>query len=261
MKMKKRGTLVVLHRNAAILMDGNLDTIILLDVVYQLVHLGKCQCHYCIGSTIVDGNTSCLSVTECGAGEAYVGHVAYALIHGLGMKNVWLAAVFYLPGLFLVQNRSTHIVDHTVTGLSDTVEDHKPPFIDLDGNGTCADLGPGPVHGCQYMVMLTPVDHIGRLAQEHITERGMSVVGRTREHDKLPVYLSGEQYTVAVERNERIGQSVEGLEVIGICHADGGTLALLKLGTPGYIVFVLNETHSGVISVRIADEITGCLIV
>ena len=48
MKMKKRGTLVVLHRNAAFLMDGNLDTIILLDVVYQLVHLGKCQCHYCI---------------------------------------------------------------------------------------------------------------------------------------------------------------------------------------------------------------------
>ena len=78
----------------------------LLNVVYNLVN--SCECHAYAGicTTVVDSDSTCISVAECCAGECNVLNVAYALIILSGVEKVLSTTILNLPGLVDVEDGS-----------------------------------------------------------------------------------------------------------------------------------------------------------
>ena len=87
------------------------------------------------------------------------------------------------------------------------------------------------------MAMMSPVFQILAFAQENISEWGVSAVARTGQHQELSVHLAWEQNSIPVKRQEWIFNPNKGLEIGGLCHADGCTVSIL---TPDNIIGIFH---------------------
>ena len=94
--------------------------------------------------------------------------------------------------------------------------------------------------------MLSPVDHVGRLGEEDVAKGGVAGVGGAGEHHVVAVDLAGEEHRVAVEGDEGVLDAHEGLEVLGLGHADGRAV---EVRAPHDVVGVLHLDQAGVVGV------------
>ena len=94
--------------------------------------------------------------------------------------------------------------------------------------------------------MLTPVYHIGAIAEPDVTEGGVPVVARTAEHCIFAIDFLGEKHTVAVKRKECVFTLHECLEVVGIADADCRAMITVAPCNPETVV---DTGHTGVIFV------------
>ena len=97
------------------------------------------------------------------------------------------------------------------------------------------------------MAMLAPEAHVGRLAVEDVAKGSMASVRGTREHGVVAINLLGEEYAVAVVRQESVLELMESHEVGSPGHADGRAVVAVA---PGNVVLVLYLAHAGVVAVH-----------
>ena len=139
--------------------------------------------------------------------------------------------------------------------------DEQPALIGFDGDRAGADLGALPAGDLKLgrthdVAVLAPEHQVRALADEDVAEGGVAGIGGPGKHQVLVVYLPGEQQTVAVIGQEGVFQLVEGLEVLGPAHADGGAVVAVA---PGDVVLAIQEADPGVIAVFLPGHILVAL--
>ena len=126
--------------------------------------------------------------------------------------------------------------------------EQQPPFRSLNGCCASTDLQGLPPLGrlAHHVSVFAPVYHIRALADENITERRMSAVGRAGQHHEIAVYFSGKEYCITVERQERIFNSYKSLEICSLGDTDGCTIEIL---TPDDVIGIFYLHQSGIVGV------------
>ncbi|MNC40410.1 hypothetical protein D3C75_891180 [compost metagenome] len=127
--------------------------------------------------------------------------------------------------------------------------EHQPAFGSLDRCRAAADFGALPPALPPFghdMAVFAPVHEIRAFTQEHIAKRCMSAVTRTGQHHEIAIDFSGEQHTVAVERQERIFQTGEGFEILGFGYTDRGPV---EIRTPDDVIRIFNLDQTRIICI------------
>lgn len=107
----------------------------------NLIHVGKGQADHRIRAAIIDGYPPAFGVGQGGAGKSYIGHIAGALVGGLGCQQVWLAALHDFPRLVQVQQGCPKAIDKAVAGSQHPMVEPQPAFCGFDRDGAGPDLG------------------------------------------------------------------------------------------------------------------------
>ena len=71
------------------------------------------------------------------------------------------------------------------------------------------------------MPVAAPVNHVGALAVEDVSEGSVTVVARPAQHCKLSFDLSREEDPVSVEGKECVLKLIKSLEVVSITYSYG----------------------------------------
>ena len=93
---------------------------------------------------------------------------------------------------------------------------------------------------------MSPVLHVGALAQENVAERSVSCVAGPGKHHVLSADFSGEEHPVPVIGQESILQLMECLKIISVCDTDGGAVIAVA---PGNVIPILDPCYPGIIAV------------
>src|SRR5271157_4515048 len=95
--------------------------------------------------------------------------------------------------------------------------EQQPAFGRFNGDWSCSNLRALPTTFCpHHEAMLTPMNQIWTLAQVNITERRMTIIAGTVEHNVLVLDFSGKQDAIPVERQKGILQKSEFLKIKGV---------------------------------------------
>lgn len=232
---------------------------VLLNILDNVVNGGERHRNAGVSAAVVDSNSAGILVAESSAGEGNVLNVANALVDLLRADEVFSTSVLYLPRFVDVEDAGGEAVNKAVAALENAVVEAEPALRSLYRDRACAYLlGLPSLEGAHNVSVLAPVLHIRRLRDVHIAERSMAAVGRTREHQILVVYLSGEHNAVSVERQECVFALIEGLEVKGVANADGGLPAVSV--APGHPISVLDPGNAGVVAVAPLIYLFGRLV-
>ena len=125
--------------------------------------------------------------------------------------------------------------------------EQQPAFGRLDRDRSRTHLRALPAaFSAHDKTVLSPMDHVRALAEVDVTEWRVAVVARAAEHDKLILDLAREEHAIAVERQQRIFQEREFLEIEGIADPNRGAVVAIA---PGNIIAILEPENSRVISV------------
>src|SRR5690606_25664193 len=105
-----------------------------------------------------------------------------------------------------------------VTSIDYSMIYHQPTLISEYGYGPCTNLGTLPCtllkrRHFHHTAVLSPIFHIGAVAQIDITKRSVTIVARTTQHSIFSINLFGKQNTVSIERQECIFALKKLLEV------------------------------------------------
>ena len=82
------------------------NTAVLLNIVNYFVNCCERHAYAGVGTAVVDCDSACIGVAECGTGECYILNIAYALIVLSGVEEVLSATILNLPGLVDVEDSS-----------------------------------------------------------------------------------------------------------------------------------------------------------
>ena len=94
--------------------------------------------------------------------------------------------------------------------------------------------------------MHAPVAHVGALADVDVAEGGVAVVAGAAEHHEFAADFPRKQHAIAVERQERVLEPIEPLEVFGRCDADRRSAVS---AAPGDVVGLLDFYDAGIVGV------------
>ena len=205
-----------------------------------------------VGAAIVNSHAARLGVVELSAGEADVRNIAREFVLLLRGDKVGTAAIDGLPRLVKVEQRGAKAVHVAIARVEYAMVEEQPALTGLDGDGASTNLHALPGAHLESsrshnMAMLAPEAHVGRLAVEDVAKGSMASVRGTREHGVVAINLLGEEYAVAVVRQESVLELMEGHEVGSPGHADGRAVVAVA---PGNVVLVLYLAHAGVVAVH-----------
>ena len=151
--------------------------------------------------------------------------------------------------MILIQNSCSHRVTETVASSNNPVIEHQPAFFCQERHRSGSNLCtlPGTFRErshFHYTTVLTPILHIGTVADINISERCMTVVTRTAQHGILTVNFLRKQYAVTVKWKEGILTLIEFLEIECITDTDSRSVITVAPCNP---VTVFNPSDTRVI--------------
>ena len=127
--------------------------------------------------------------------------------------------------------------------------EHEPALVRLDRGRAGADLRrlPRERHGRHDVAVAAPVHEVGALRVEDVAERRVAVVARPAQHRVALADPAREEHAVAVEREERVVELVERLEVVRVRDADRRAVVAVA---PRHVVAVLEPGDARVVGVQ-----------
>src|SRR4030042_1174804 len=129
------------------------------------------------------------------------------------------------PWLVQIKQRGPEAVHESIAGRQHAVIEQEPAFGRLNRSRTGSDLGalPATFH-THHEAVSSPVDQMWAPADEDVAEGRMAVVARAAQQHVLPADPTGEEHTVAVERQEGILEEIEPGEGERVADPDRGSV-------------------------------------